>query len=140
MTEPMSPADLYRHSLRLLLDKDIEGWVELCDENVKVEFPYAPEGFPSQLDGRASIAEFMRGYPDHFDLREIPSLQIHETTDRDTIVAEWRGTGRVVATGAPYDMAYVSVVTVRDGHITHNREYWNLSALPGSADDAKFFL
>ncbi|NGO11491.1 nuclear transport factor 2 family protein [Streptomyces sp. HC44] len=140
MTEPMPPADLYRHSLRLLLDKDIDGWVDLCDENVQFEFPYAPEGFPATLDGRASVADYLRDYPDHFDLREIPSLQIHETTDQDTIVAEWRGKGRMVATGAPYDMPYVAVVTVRDGRITHYRDYWNPAAIPGPLDDAKFFL
>lgn len=29
MSAPTSPLDLYRHSLRLLLDKNIPGWVGL---------------------------------------------------------------------------------------------------------------
>jgi ketosteroid isomerase-like protein len=139
MTDPMAPADLYRRSLRLLLDKDIDGWVDLCDENVIIEFPYAPDGFPARLEGRAAVADYMRGYPDQIDLREIPSLEIHQTTDRDTIVAEWRGTGRIVATDTPYDMPYVAVVTASNGHITHYRDYWSPSAIPGSLNHAKFF-
>ncbi|MBB4930468.1 hypothetical protein F4561_001288 [Lipingzhangella halophila] len=139
MTEAMPPADLYRHSLRLLLDKDIDGWVALCDENIVFEFPFAPEGFPARLEGRAAVADYMRGYPDHIDLRDIPSLLIHQTTERNTIVAEFRGTGRMVATGAPFDMTYVAVVTVANGRIAHYRDYWNPSAIPGSPDDAKFF-
>ncbi|MFI9580651.1 nuclear transport factor 2 family protein [Streptomyces sp. NPDC052236] len=138
-TAPMAPADLYRHSLRLLLDKDIDGWVALCDENVVFEFPFAPEGFPARLEGRAAVAEYMRGYPDHVDFREILSMEIHQTTNPETIVAEWRGAGRIVAIDAPYDMPYVAVVTVSNGRITHYRDYWNPAAIPGSADNAKFF-
>ncbi|MCX4821311.1 nuclear transport factor 2 family protein [Streptomyces sp. NBC_01142] len=139
MTVPMAPADVYRHSLRLLLAKDIDGWVRLCDENVVFEFPFAPQGFPTRLEGRASVADYMRDYPEHVDLREIPFLKIHQTTDQDTIVAEWRGVGRIVATDAPYDMPYVAVVSVGDGLITHYRDYWNPSAIPGALNDATFF-
>jgi uncharacterized protein len=139
MTELMTPADLFRHSLRLLLDKDIDGWVDLCDDDVLLEFPFAPDGFPSKLEGRAAVAAYMRGYPDSIDLREIPQLDIHQLLRDDTVVAEWRGRGRIVATGAAYDMPYVAVVTVRNGRMTHYRDYWNPLAIPGSLNDAKFF-
>jgi ketosteroid isomerase-like protein len=81
----------------------------------------------------------MRGYPEHIDLREIPQLEIHQTLDPDMIIAEWRGIGRMVDTDLPYDMPYVAVVTVKNGRITHYRDYWNPLAIPGSPDDAKFF-
>ncbi len=136
---PMAAAELFRHSLDLLLAKDIDGWIALSDEHVVVEFPYAPQGFPGKLEGRAALAEHMRGYPDHIDLREIPALTIYETLDPTTIVAEWRGTGRLVASDAAYDMPYVAVVTVIDGRITRYRDYWNPSAIPGLLDDARFF-
>ncbi|MEV4440957.1 nuclear transport factor 2 family protein [Streptomyces sp. NPDC049577] len=135
----MTPEDVYRRSLDLILDKDIDGWLALCDEHVVIEFPYAPEGFPARLEGRAAVADYLRGYPEFIDLRAVPSLRIHRTADDGTIVAEWRGTGRMVATGAPYDMSYVAVVTVRDGRFVHYRDYWNPSAIPGSPDEAKFF-
>ncbi|WP_328429631.1 nuclear transport factor 2 family protein [Streptomyces sp. NBC_00443] len=120
-----SPADLYRHSLRLLLDKDIPAWVGLWADDGFMEFPFAPQGWPERLEGREAIAAYMRDYPDHIDLHDIPDLRIHETTDAGTIVVEMRGVGRLVETGSPFDMTYIAVVTVQDGHFTSYRDYWN---------------
>lgn len=135
-TTPTAPADLYRHSLRLLLDKDIAAWVALWAEDGRMEFPFAPEGRPRQLQGRDAVAAYMRHYPDHIDLHDFPELRIHQTTDAETIVVEMRGVGRVVRTGAPFDMRYIAVVTIHDGRITSYRDYWNPAAL--SAADTDF--
>lgn len=135
MSAPTSPAELYRHSLRLLLDKDIPAWVALWAEDGLMEFPFAPEGRPRRLEGKEAIAAYMRPYPDHIDLHDFPDLRIHQTTDPETIVVEMRGVGRVVGTGAPYDMTCIAVVTVRDGRITSYRDYWNpLAVLEAGAD------
>jgi ketosteroid isomerase-like protein len=135
MSAPTSPADLYRHSLRLLLDKDIAGWVGLWAEDGVMEFPFAPDGWPGRLDGREAIAAYMRHYPDHIDLRDFPALRIHQTTDPQIIVVEMRGVGRLVETGSPFDMTYIAVVTVQEGRITSYRDYWNPLAVaePGTA-------
>ncbi len=132
---PASPSDVYRRSLRLLLDKDISGWVALWAEDGVMEFPFAPEGRPRRLEGREAVAAYMRPYPDHIDLHDFPDLRIHETTDPGTIVAEMRGVGRLVETGRPYDMTYIAVVTVRDGRITSYRDYWNPLAVLASGTD-----
>ncbi|MEU2212215.1 nuclear transport factor 2 family protein [Streptomyces hygroscopicus] len=125
MSAPASPADLFRHSLRLLLDKNISGWVGLWAEDGLMEFPFAPEGWPERLEGKEAIAAYMRHYPDHIELHDFPSLRIHHTTDAETIVVEMRGVGRLVQTGGPFDMTYIAVITVRDGLITSYRDYWN---------------
>ncbi|MEU2686759.1 nuclear transport factor 2 family protein [Streptomyces hygroscopicus] len=125
MSAPASPADLFRHSLRLLLDKNIPGWVGLWAEDGLMEFPFAPEGWPERLEGKEAIATYMRHYPDHIELHDFPSLRIHQTTDAETIVVEMRGVGRLVQTGGPFDMTYIAVITVRDGLITSYRDYWN---------------
>ncbi|WFB06222.1 nuclear transport factor 2 family protein [Streptomyces sp. LX-29] len=130
-----SPADLYRHSLRLLLEKDIPAWVGLWAEHGVMEFPFAPPGWPERLEGRAAIADYMRPYPDHIDLRDFPDLRIHQTTDPGTIVVETRGVGRMVETGEPFDMTYVAVVSVEDGRLTSYRDYWNPLAVPAPAAD-----
>ena len=134
MSAPTSPADLYRHSLRLLLDKNIPGWVGLWAENGVMEFPFAPGGWPERLEGKEAIAAYMRHYPDHIDLHDFPDLRIHETADPETIVAEMRGVGRLVETDSPLDMTYIAVVTVQDGHFTSYRDYWNPLAVlePGT--------
>ncbi|MDT0449449.1 nuclear transport factor 2 family protein [Streptomyces hesseae] len=123
----ISPAELYRHGLRLLLAKDIPGWVGLWAEDGVMEFPFAPPGRPTRLAGRAAIADYMRPYPDHIDLHDFPEadLRIHRTTDPRTVVAEMRGVGRLVQTGRSFDMTYIAVVTVEGGRFTSYRDYWN---------------
>ncbi|MER5796459.1 nuclear transport factor 2 family protein [Streptomyces sp. NPDC001980] len=140
MSAPTSPADLYRHSLRLLLDKDIPAWVALWAEDGVMEFPFAPEGRPGRLDGKEAIAAYMRPYPDHIDLHDFPEpdLRIHETTDPETLVVEMRGVGRLVGSDRPFDMTYIAVVTVRDGHFVSYRDYWNpLAVLEPGTDFAR---
>ncbi|GAB3705634.1 nuclear transport factor 2 family protein [Nocardiopsis oceani] len=134
MSASTSPADLYRQSLRLLLDKDIPAWVALWAEDGLMEFPFAPDGWPKRLEGREAIAEYMRHYPDHIDLHDFPELRIHQNTDPETIVVEMRGVGRLVESDRPFDMTYIAVVTVRDGHFTSYRDYWNPLAVlePGT--------
>ncbi|WP_338932809.1 nuclear transport factor 2 family protein [Streptomyces netropsis] len=134
MTVPMTAAELYRHGLRLLLEKDIPGWVDLWDEDGVLEFPFAPQGWPERLEGRQAIADYMRHYPDHVDLHDFPDVNIHRTTVPGTIVAEMRGVGRLVKTDSPFDMTYIAVVTVEDGRITSYRDYWNPLAVqqPGA--------
>ncbi|MFB7498806.1 nuclear transport factor 2 family protein [Streptomyces sp. NPDC056161] len=125
MSASTSPADLYRHSLQLLLDKDVPAWVGLWADDGVMEFPFAPAGWPARLEGKEAVAAYMRHYPDHIDLHDFPELRIHRTTEPDTIVAEMRGTGLLVESGRPYDMTYIAVVTVRDGRFTSYRDYWN---------------
>ncbi|MFE5890140.1 nuclear transport factor 2 family protein [Streptomyces sp. NPDC002285] len=130
-----SPADLYRHSLRLLLDKDIPAWVGLWADDGVMEFPFAPPDWPERLEGREAVAAYMRDYPDHIDLHGFPDLRIHETTDAGTIVVEMRGVGRMVETGGPFDMTYIAVVTVQDGRFTSYRDYWNPLAVQAPGAD-----
>lgn len=135
MSAHTSPADLFRHGLRLLLDKDIPGWVGLWAEDGVMEFPFAPQGWPERLAGKEAVAAYMRDYPDHIDLHDFPDLRIHQTTDPRTIVVEMRGVGRLVQTGDPFDMTYIAVVTVQRGRITSYRDYWNpLAVLRPGAD------
>ncbi|MER8185907.1 nuclear transport factor 2 family protein [Kitasatospora sp. NPDC094015] len=120
-----SAEELYRHSLRLLLDKDIPGWIGLWAADGVMEFPFAPPGWPGRLDGRDAIAAYMRDYPDHIDLHDFPDLRIHRTAEEGTIVVEMRGVGTLVDSGAPFDMRYIAVVTVHDGRFSSYRDYWN---------------
>ncbi|AGP61363.1 nuclear transport factor 2 family protein [Streptomyces rapamycinicus] len=134
MSAPTSPAELYRHGLRLLLDKNIDGRVGLWAEDGVMEFPFAPQGWPTRLDGKEAIAAYMRHYPDHVDVHDFPDLRIHQTTDPETTVVEMRGVGRLVETDRPFDMTYIAVVTVKDGRIASYRDYWNPLAVlePGT--------
>jgi uncharacterized protein len=52
-------------------------------------------------------------------------VRIHETADPEVVVLEYRLEGRKVADESPFSLAFVMVVTVRDGLIVHSRDYSN---------------
>jgi uncharacterized protein len=128
MGNKSTAAELLKRSLNTFLAKDMKGWSDLCDENVLVEFPFAPEGSPRRLEGRRAIYEYLRGYPDLIDIHSIASARIYPTDDPNVAIADWSVTGRVISNGNPYNMSYATFVTVKDGLILHYREYWNPQA------------
>ena len=48
---------------------------------------------------------------------------IHQTTDPEVIVAEYGLDGEMTGTGEPFCARYAMVITVRDGHMVHSRDY-----------------
>ena len=129
---------LFHNSLDKFLAKDMKGWTDLCDEGVVAEFPFAPEGSPSRIEGRAALYEYLRNYPNLIDIREIPTLKIYSTDDPNVAIAEWSVSGKVISNGNPYDMSYATFVTYRDGLIVNYREYWNPLAFLTAMGDSRF--
>ena len=135
MGYPLEAAQILEHSLDTFLSKDMKAWSELCDQNVVVEFPFAPEGSPSKFEGRQAIYEYLRNYPKIIDIKDITASKIYATEDANMAVADWSVTGRVISNGNPYNMSYATFVRVQNGLIVKYKEYWNpmayLKALGG---------
>jgi len=127
---------LLRHSLDTFLAKDIKGWAELCDVNVVVEFPFAPDEASRRMVGRAAIYEYLKDYPSVIDLRKTDTMSIYATDDPNRAIAEWSVSGQVISNGNPYEMSYATFVTFKNGLIVNYREYWNpiafLAAMNGT--------
>ncbi|MFE2960088.1 nuclear transport factor 2 family protein [Nocardia tengchongensis] len=133
-----TPAAVFERSLDAFLSKDMRAWADLCAEDVVVEFPFSPDNLPSRLDGREAIFEYLRYYPAIIDIHEIDSVTVYATDRPDTVIAEWSVQGQVIPNGNKYDMAYATVVTVRDGRITNYREYWNPLAFGQALEGVAF--
>lgn len=71
MSDSQKAAELFRRSLDAFLAQDMRAWADLCAEDVLVEFPFAPAGTPSRLDGRVAIFEYLRNYPKIIDVHDI---------------------------------------------------------------------
>lgn len=138
MNNTSTAVQLLRKSLDKFLTKDMKGWSELCDENVVVEFPFAPESSPARIEGRNAIYEYLRSYPSFIDVREIPKLKTYSTDDPNIAIAEWSVSGKVIANGNPYEMSYATFITVRDGLIINYREYWDPMAFIKAMDGTRF--
>ncbi|QBE61896.1 nuclear transport factor 2 family protein [Pseudoduganella lutea] len=129
---------LLRRSLETFLAKDIAGWAALCDENVIVEFPFAPDEASRKIVGRAAIYEYLKDYPGVIDLKTTRTMSIHGTDDPRLAIAEWSVSGQVISNGNPYEMSYATFVTFDNGLIVNYREYWNPCAFSAAMDGAMF--
>ncbi|WP_206066527.1 nuclear transport factor 2 family protein [Nonomuraea composti] len=121
----MNARGLVDHALDLLLAKDMTAFAGLWAEDGVIEFPFAQPGYPQRVEGRAAIHEYLRDYPDILDIREITSKTVHQSVDPDVVIVEMEVAGVVAATGRPYTMRYIAVITVRDGEIRSYRDYWS---------------
>jgi uncharacterized protein len=134
----LTTAQLLKHSLDTFLAKDIKGWAQLCDENVVVEFPFAPDVASRKLLGRPAIYEYLKNYPSVIDIQSTPTLTIRATDDPNMAIAEWSVSGRVITNGNPYEMSYATFVTFRNGLIVNYREYWNPMVFMAAMSGAMF--
>ena len=112
-------------ALDLLLKKDMAGFAGLWAEDGRMEFPFAPEGWPKEVNGREAVHDYLRDYPKMIDVQEVAWQLVHRTADPDVTVAEFDLRGQIVATGKPFLNRYVVVITARDGQIVEWRDYWN---------------
>lgn len=125
MSNTTTAVDLLRRSLDRFLAKDMKGWTDLCAEDIVAEFPFAPPGSPTRIEGRPALYDYLHNYPEAIDIRSLPTLRVYCTEDPNVAIAEWSASGLVVSNGNPYDMSYATFVTFRDGLIVNYREYWN---------------
>lgn len=80
------------------------------------------------MAGRAALHHYLIGYPAILDICEITDVTVHQTADPAVIVTEFTAAGTVVATGQPYQLRYITVLTAHEGHLVHYRDYWNPQA------------
>lgn len=128
---------MLRKALGDRIDADASTFVEMVADDVVMEFPYSPPGFPTRLNGRAAIARHLEGLGDIIAFDRMGEPTVHPSSDPDVVIIEFEGFGRGVATGEPYDQSYVSVIRTRGGRIVRYRDYWNplvvLRATKGAA-------
>lgn len=93
------------------------------------EFPFTAPGLPSRLEGRDAIvnwiAEGWKANPLRYE--RYRTLAIHETGDPRTVIVEQEALGTSPSTGE-FALPNIVVLTVRNGQITHLRDYVNILA------------
>ncbi|SEG97809.1 Ketosteroid isomerase-related protein [Nonomuraea solani] len=109
--------------IRASAANDHEALLALYAPDAVIEIPFAPPGVPKRSAGRDRLRTRLEAVRElrRFDRAEV--MSIRETTDPEVVVAEYTLHGRVTATGEPFAMTYLMVLTVRDGLIVHSRDY-----------------
>jgi ketosteroid isomerase-like protein len=93
-------------------------------ERIVIEMPFASGIAPERVETtREEIrARFASGAAAR-RYTAVRDVRVHETADPDVIVLEYRLDGIRLADGEPFTMAFVMVLTFRDGLIAHSRDY-----------------
>ena len=120
-----TPTEVVGASLLLAGAGDFDGYVDLMHDEIVFEFPFAPPGRPKRVEGKADLRDYLGRYPGRVEFVRLLEMIVHQTVDPEVVVLEMSIEGRLKETGEPYEMAYISVVTVRDGRILRYRDYWN---------------
>ena len=109
------------------LDGGLDG--DRLADDVVIEWPFAAAGRPRRVDGReqflAMAGPARAALP--FRLDEFEVSAVHETTDPDVVVVEYRLGG--VIGGDRRSAAFVAVIRQRDGLIAGWREYQDTFAM-----------
>lgn len=100
-----------------------EVWSEMFSARGKMEFPYAPQGYPGVVEGKAAIADYIRSYPDNIKLREITVDNVLRAGE--TRIIEFHVASTAVTTDRDFVMHYVSIIEVANDLIETYRDYWN---------------
>lgn len=112
-------------------------WNDLADlyaEDVVLEMPFTPAGVPRETKGRE---ELRRRFLAASGIRRIVGAEnvvVHETKDPSVLVAEFDLHQEMG--GETFAASYVMVMTIKDGLITHTRDYADTAA---SAERIKRF-
>lgn len=114
-----------RSFLRLLEEKDIDGWIELWSGDADHYYPYGGAMFPRHLVGKAAIYERWKDMPQMFDSLSFP---IRETwADGDTVIARFDSDNVMSgAGGRRYRNTYVCIFKFdRAGKLREYHEYFD---------------
>jgi uncharacterized protein len=102
---------------------DGEHYFDTIADNALFEFRYDFPGWPQTIRGRANLMALYSGYGNSITLLGSDALVVHPSKDGRVVILEYEVQGKIVATGAPYDNRFISVVTIENRKIVHWRDY-----------------
>ena len=102
---------------------DGEHYFDTIADDALFEFRYSFPGWPQAVRGRANLMALYSGYGNNIMLHRGDALAVHPSTDGRVVVIEYEVHGTILASGAPYDNRFVSVVTIENRKIIRWRDY-----------------
>jgi ketosteroid isomerase-like protein len=113
--------DVFRQAIDHMQADRIDEWLDLCHDDVVLEFPFAPPPIPQRIVGKPAVATQLGARAEHrLAAPQVENLAVHLCLDPSTLVAEFSVRGADGSTRPA-----IAVVNVRAGLITLYRDYWN---------------
>ncbi|MDB5537730.1 MAG: phenazine biosynthesis family protein [Devosia sp.] len=118
-------AGLLRTALGDSLARDATTFLSMMAEDGVVEFPYLTAGAAPRLEGRAALSAHLASLEGMIEIDGFHDLVVHKSLEPGVFILEFTCIGRGAKTRLPYNQRYISVITVKDGHIVRYLDYWN---------------
>jgi ketosteroid isomerase-like protein len=110
---------------RLQESHDVESWLTLWADEATQSVPFAPEGFPKRIEGKAELATLYRTLFKGFVEVNIRDLVIDALLDPDRVLVRWH-TYAPLVNGDVYENDLVGIFEFDlDGRVRHLTEYLN---------------
>jgi ketosteroid isomerase-like protein len=103
---------------------DMEAFFALWAADGRQEMPFAPEGFPSELKGKAAIRRQYGGLPAAYGRMVFPGLVLRPLNEPGWVFAEYGGQIELLS-GGIYNNRYCGLFHIENGKIVLFREYFN---------------
>ena len=113
--------DVVQNGLGGLVDGD--HYFDTVAEDAVFKFLYEFPRWLRTIKGRANLMTQYASYGDNIRLHTADKLIVHHAKTGGIVILEYQVHGTVLATGAPYNNKFVSVITVGDRKIIHRRDY-----------------
>jgi ketosteroid isomerase-like protein len=123
------PREVLQRWRQAAISQSIDDIARVYAADAVHEFPFTRPGLPSRLEGRDEIVSWTAAVwqTNTFKYERYRTLAIHDTNDPDTIIVEQEALGTGTSTGE-FALPNIVVLTVRNGQITHLRDYVNILA------------
>jgi ketosteroid isomerase-like protein len=105
---------------------DIDTWMAIYTPDAVHELPFSRHGVSRRVEGRDEIAAYMSQLPGRIRFGEFDVLSVREVGDELIVEADGH---HFREDDTPFDVRYVWFITLRDGLISHFRDY-TLPLLP----------
>lgn len=128
---PATPREVLRRFHAAMHARSADALADLYAPDAIHEFsfavPHRPPRYVGQAEVRAGYRDAWRDHP--LDIDAIEDVFVHEATDPDVVIGQWRLRGSLRATGAPIEATGLLVLRVRSGQIVHCRDFMDALGL-----------
>jgi ketosteroid isomerase-like protein len=122
---PTTPREVLRRFHAAMQARSADALADLYAPDAIHEFSFAVPHRPPRYVGQAEVrAGYREAWHDHpLDIDAIEDVFVHDASDPEVVVGQWRLRGSLRKTGAPIEATGLLVLRVRDGQIVHCHDF-----------------
>ena len=121
----LTPSQTMQAYLDSFVENNMDKLFSLFAKEAIVEFPYAFGDLSTKVEGIEAIKNYYQDATKYFEFHKYYDVNIYETNDSNSIVAEFKCDAKTLSTNKDYPQVYISTLRLENHLIAHYKEYWN---------------